>query len=179
VYNIVNKVERRHNETWRDYKRKKTGLGMTMEDLANKSGLSKGYISMLEKGENPKTKKPIIPSIETFMGLAHALALDIDKMIGVIEPGQKISLASRGKTSWEKTLAKNHEVKNLVPVLGRVQAGLPIEAVENIIAHEEITEDMARKGEYFGLQVKGDSMEPRFVEGDIVIVRKQPDVETG
>lgn len=38
-------------------KANRIGLGMTMDDLADKSGLSKGYISMLEKGENPKTKK--------------------------------------------------------------------------------------------------------------------------
>lgn len=66
-----------------------------------------------------------------------------------------------------------------IPVLGVVQAGLPIEAIENIIDYEEITEEMAHRGEYFGLQIRGDSMEPKFSEGDVVIVRKQPDVENG
>ena len=66
-----------------------------------------------------------------------------------------------------------------VPVLGTVRAGLPMEAVENILDYEEISEDMARQGDYFALQIKGDSMEPRIKEGDVVIVRKQPDVESG
>lgn len=66
-----------------------------------------------------------------------------------------------------------------VPVLGTVRAGLPMEAVENILDYEEISEDMARQGDYFALQTKGDSMEPRIKEGDVVIVRKQPDVESG
>lgn len=66
-----------------------------------------------------------------------------------------------------------------VPVLGTVRAGLPMEAVENILDYEEISEDMARQGDYFALQIKGDSMEPRTKEGDVVIVRKQPDVESG
>lgn len=66
-----------------------------------------------------------------------------------------------------------------IPVLGKVQAGIPIEAVEDIIDYEEITPEMASTGDYFGLVVKGDSMEPRFIEGDIVIVRKQSTAETG
>lgn len=66
-----------------------------------------------------------------------------------------------------------------INVLGRVAAGLPIEAMENIIDTEEISDEMARTGEFFGLQIKGDSMEPRMYEGDIVIVRKQEDAESG
>jgi len=67
----------------------------------------------------------------------------------------------------------------VINVLGRVAAGLPIEAVENIIDTEEISEEMAKTGEFFGLQIKGDSMEPRIYEGDVVIVRKQEDAESG
>jgi repressor LexA len=66
-----------------------------------------------------------------------------------------------------------------INVLGRVAAGLPIEAVENIIDTEEISEDMAKTGEYFGLQIHGDSMEPRMYEGDVVVVRQQDDAESG
>lgn len=72
---------------------------------------------------------------------------------------------------------KKHGVT--INVLGRVAAGLPIEAVENIIDTEEISEELARTGEFFGLQIHGDSMEPRMYEGDVVIVRKQDDAESG
>lgn len=67
----------------------------------------------------------------------------------------------------------------LIPVLGHVQAGVPIEAIENIIGYEEITDRMASTGDYFCLKVKGNSMLPKFSSGDIVVVRKQPDVENG
>ncbi|MBE5928477.1 MAG: repressor LexA [Lachnospiraceae bacterium] len=67
----------------------------------------------------------------------------------------------------------------LIPVLGRVAAGLPIEAIENIIDYEEITQEMAMSGEFFGLKIKGDSMEPRICDGDVVIVRKQDDADAG
>lgn len=66
-----------------------------------------------------------------------------------------------------------------IPVLGRVVAGIPIEAVEEILDYEEISPDMAAHGEYFALQVFGQSMEPKFSEGDVVIVKRQPDVDSG
>lgn len=69
--------------------------------------------------------------------------------------------------------------KTRIPVLGKVVAGIPLDAIEEIIDYEEIPFEMAKNGDYFALQIKGDSMEPRIKEGDVVIVRKQPDVESG
>lgn len=66
-----------------------------------------------------------------------------------------------------------------IPVLGKVIAGIPIEAIEEIIDYEEITEQMARTGDFFALQVTDDSMEPQMSEGDVVIVRKQDDLDSG
>lgn len=65
-----------------------------------------------------------------------------------------------------------------INVLGRVAAGIPIEAIENIIDTEKITEDLARSGSFFGLRIQGDSMEPDIHNGDTVIVRQQDDAET-
>ncbi len=65
-----------------------------------------------------------------------------------------------------------------INVLGRVAAGIPIEAVENIIDTEEITEELAKTGKFFGLRIQGDSMEPDIHNGDTVIVRQQDDAET-
>ena len=66
-----------------------------------------------------------------------------------------------------------------IPVLGRVVAGIPIEAVEEILDYEEITPELAATGEFFALQVKGESMEPTLRDGDVVIVKKQPTVDSG
>lgn len=67
----------------------------------------------------------------------------------------------------------------MVPVLGEVAGGLPLLAVENIIDYEEIPKDMAASGDILGLRVKGHSMEPRICDGDVVVVRRQSDVECG
>lgn len=67
----------------------------------------------------------------------------------------------------------------VINVFGRVAAGIPFEMVEDIIDTEEISEELARTGEFFGLQIHGDSMEPRICDGDVVIVRQQDDAESG
>jgi len=65
------------------------------------------------------------------------------------------------------------------PLLGRVAAGKPIEAVEDVSAIE-IPPSMIGSGDYFVLQVKGDSMdEDGILDGDFVVVRKQPTAENG
>lgn len=66
-----------------------------------------------------------------------------------------------------------------IPVLGTVKAGIPITAIQEILDYEEISPEMARCGEYFALRIKGDSMEPRMHEGDVVIVKKQSTVDSG
>lgn len=74
---------------------------------------------------------------------------------------------------------KNRTQAVKIPVLGTVVAGLPMEAIENIVDYEEITPALAAQGEFFALRIKGQSMEPRICEGDVVIVRKQEDIESG
>jgi len=76
-------------------------------------------------------------------------------------------------------IVKKFEKPFRIPVLGCVQAGIPLEAIEEILDWEEIPESMAHDGEYFALQVSGDSMEPRIKEGDVVIVRKQETASSG
>lgn len=64
-----------------------------------------------------------------------------------------------------------------IPVLGDVAAGVPILAQQDIIGYEDIPADMAKTGEYFGLKIKGDSMEPKIHDNDIVIVKSMSDAE--
>ncbi len=100
-------------------------------------------------------------------------------------PSDKIeSIAYIGNVSPAYIMGWDHDLPKkkkgiVIPVLGRVAAGIPIEAIEEIIDTEEITEEMAATGTHFGLKIHGDSMEPRICEGDVVIVRQQDDAESG
>lgn len=103
------------------------------------------------------------------------------KMTNQIATFFKISVNELCYTRLRAVLADSPKYRQgvVINVLGRVAAGLPIEAVEHIIDTEEISAEMARTGDFFGLQIKGDSMEPRIYNGDVVIVRKQDDAESG
>lgn len=77
----------------------------------------------------------------------------------------------------EKKKNKKPGVK--IPVLGYVTAGIPVEAITDIEDYEEIPAEMAEKGKYFAWQVKGFSMPPRFLPGDIAIVKVQESCSGG
>lgn len=75
-------------------------------------------------------------------------------------------------------LPKNTKYKK-IPVFGRVAAGVPLEAIGDIVDEEELSPDYDPSFEYCGLVIHGDSMSPKFVEGDTAIVRLQSTAENG
>ncbi len=137
-------------------------LGMSQVDFASKINVSK---QSLYKYENN-----IITNIPSDKIEAAA-------KVGNVSPAYLMG--------WDNNIApisgESKEKKKgvTIKVLGRVAAGIPIEAVESIIDTEEISLELAATGEFFGLQIHGDSMEPRICEGDVVIVRQQDDAESG
>lgn len=67
-----------------------------------------------------------------------------------------------------------------IPVIGRVAAGIECFAEENIVDYEPVSPDDITEGDdYAFLKVVGDSMEPQFREGDLVLIRVQPSVDSG
>lgn len=73
----------------------RTQCNMTMQELADKSNVSKGYISMLEKGENPKTKKPLTPSLEKVQNIASAFELDLESLLDGVDGNIKLPSPTR------------------------------------------------------------------------------------
>lgn len=70
--------------------------------------------------------------------------------------------------------------KSKIAILGSIPAGIPLELIEDIIDYEEISEEMLKGDkEYFGLKVKGNSMEPKYLDGDTLIIQKLSDCESG
>ena len=135
-------------------KEARKSAGLTQLELAKKTELSRSYIGDIEKDRYN-------PSVSTLQLIATATNTPLEDLL----PSTKtVSPAGRGVR---------------IPVLGRVVAGIPIEAVEEILDYEEITPELAASGEFFALKIRGHSMEPRMMEGDVVIVRRQDDVESG
>ena len=141
---------------------------LSMDAFSERSGISKAYISLLEKNKHPKTGKEIAPSIQCIRQAAQGMNISFDELFALLD-GKVV--VDDNNTETSKGISIN--------VLGRVAAGIPIEAVTDIIDTEEIPEEMARTGDYFGLLIKGDSMTPGICNGDVVIVRQQDDAENG
>ena len=107
-------------------------------------------------------------------------SVDVVRMMRLIRTVENMSPSQFDETVnyADKVRAGQIEAYS-IPVLGDVAAGIPIEAITDIVDYEEIDAAVADSSEYFGLRLKGASMEPRMREGDVVIVRKQEDVESG
>ncbi len=67
--------------------------GMSMREFERISGISRGYLSMLEKNEHPKTKKPITPSVDIIRQVSVATGISFDKLFDMME-NQPVSIAS-------------------------------------------------------------------------------------
>lgn len=130
--------------------------GLKQSDLVDITGISKGALSSYISGR-------YIPKQNNIYLIAKALNVNEAWLMGADVP-----------------ITRYSSIKGIkINVLGRVAAGIPISAIEEIIDTEEISEEMAKTGEFFGLQIHGDSMEPRIYDGDVVIVRQQDDAESG
>lgn len=70
----------------------RTERGLSLREFSRISGVSNGYISMLEKNEHPKTKKPIVPSIEKMRCIANAMGMSFDSLLDMIDSDQPISI---------------------------------------------------------------------------------------
>lgn len=131
--------------------------GLTLKEVGSLVGVAESTMSLYESGKRQ-------PDYEMLQALAEFFGVSTDYLLGRSDYSDIPAPTTKGK--W-------------IPVLGRVQAGIPIEAIEDVLDYEEISNEMAKTGDFFALQVRGASMEPRIHEGDVLIVRKQDDAETG
>lgn len=138
-------------------KNKRLEKNMTLEELGNLVGVGKSTVRKWENGMIQNMRRDKIEKLAKALGVSP---LDI--------------------LGQPQLVPKERPAAFTIPVLGRVAAGIPIEAVEDVIDYEELSSDIFKDSpkSYFGLQVKGNSMEPRICNGDYVIVHKQEDAET-
>lgn len=132
---------------------------LTQAEVADFLGITRAAYTNIENGKREPDNSTLVRLSEYFNTSTDYLLERISTMYGPPEPTAQGS-------KW-------------VPVLGTIPAGVPIEAVEEILGWEEIPASMVSQGEHFALKVKGDSMEPRIHAGDVVIVRQQSTCESG
>ncbi len=132
----------------------------TVYTLAEKLSLSAGTISRYSAGL-------ISPKITTIEFIARLYSIDPAWLSGYAVPKR-----NQNSPSTVKAIR--------IPVFGRLPAGVPIDALEDILCWEELdTRQFDLDHEYFGLLVHGDSMYPEYLDGDIIIVRQSEDADSG
>ena len=126
--------------------------GLMQNELADILGVDKSTVTKWVKGQ-ALPRMGIIQALSDYFGVPKTYFLD-----------------------GENTTPKAVRIK----VYGSIPAGIPIEALEDVFGWEEIPGEWIRGGkDYIALKVKGDSMYPKYLEGDTVIIKVQQDCESG
>ena len=142
-------------------------FGNNLRNLREDHGLSMdSFCSTFNERYNAKLNKSTVsryenesqePALSTAVKIAEYFSIEVDDL-----------------------LYGNSSAKGIrIPVYGKVAAGIPLEMVEDIIDYEEIPAKWGDPSDFFCLQIEGNSMEPRIANGDVVVVKKQADADTG
>lgn len=128
--------------------------GLTQKGVAEALNIARNTYNQYETGKRA-------PDIETLCRIANFFGVSVDYLVGHVEEARRV-------------------IKRTIPVLGTIPAGVPMEAIEDIIDYEDLSpEEAADSHEYFGLKIRGRSMMPEYLDGDTIIVRRQETARTG
>ena len=138
---------------------------LTQKEVADTLGITHATVSNWERGLN-------LPETPMAKKVAELYGVTVDELLKGerSEPIKEIEYVPSDRT---KKFIR-------VPVLGRIPAGIPIEAIEDIEDWEDYpVSDTIRGRQYFGLKVAGDSMEPEYRDGDVLIIQQQDTCNSG
>lgn len=138
---------------------------ITLEEAGKKVDVHKSTVLRWENGETEKIKLPILETLADYYNVNPVWLMGHD-------------VPMERNLSVDSNVSPISDVPKKIPVLGRISAGLPILATENIEGYEFAPSSLIKEGyEYFYLKVQGDSMNLKFNNGDIVLVQKQDELE--
>lgn len=144
-----------------------------VKELREKHGMSQTAIAKIacvhqtavSQWENGRTS----PDIDSALSLCRYFNVGLDYLLGLTTTDTNIEPIPYATTDIIR-----------IPVYGSIPAGVPMEAIEDILGYEEAPAEWARGDrEFFALKLKGDSMSPEYRDGDIVIFKRQETCENG
>lgn len=148
--------------------------GISQQKLATHLNVARSTVAMWETGASA-------PDYEALDKIADFFDVTTDYILGRTDDPHVIQESVDFlETVSARVRLTTTKIGIRIPVLGRIPAGIPIEAVEDILDYEEIPDDWGRGGkEYFALKIKGDSMYPKYLEDDVVIFLRADDCDSG
>ncbi|MGP1568875.1 helix-turn-helix domain-containing protein [Peptoanaerobacter stomatis] len=160
---------------------------LSMDKFAEISGITKGYISMLEKNRHPRTGNSIKPSLEIIKQVSTAINADLDFVLKLLDEETEIQL-----DSGTQFAEYEHKINNLIekqdniwkikpvrkiPIISEIACGEPIVLNDN--EQESIEVEEYVKGD-FAFKARGDSMINAGIEnGNIVFIKKGRYINNG
>lgn len=145
-------------------------LDLSAEDMANVLDISLGYYYKLERGEKRL-------NIDHLNRLAKNMNVSIDYLLN-LDDREEI-FPNEGSV-----ISVDGSYITMLPIIGDISAGIPITAIPESGEYMPFDTNLCsinghRLEEYFYFRIKGNSMEPTIMDGDVVLVHKQPTVENG
>ena len=141
---------------------KRMNIGKRIAEKMKEQGISQNRLSKLaqisQSGLSSIISGQVSPKENTLQAIAKALGCSVSELIGEIAPGIV------------------RMIPHAIPVIGDIACGEPILAEQNIEGYADLPEGVHAD---FALRCKGDSMTPTFLNGDLVLIRRQPEVENG
>lgn len=139
--------------------------GLTQSKLAEKLGLSRSTIAMYETEGSE-------PDLATLLSIAKFFNVSVDYLVG---SNALIAMSNITPANLTTSFVK-------VPVFGEIPAGIPIEMIDTsyIEDYEDISTELLKGDKKaFCLKVRGESMMPKFEDGDILVLLQQEDCKSG
>ena len=166
--------------------KKQRNLLLFINKKIRSTGVSPSYEEM-KNSLNLKSKSGIhrlISALEErgfIRRLPHkARALEVLKLPETASANDIFNSFSPSVIKGGLDIDENTENNDEIPVLGKIAAGTPVEAIQNEVSRIPLPANIEKNGEFFGLKVQGDSMiEAGINEGDTVIVKKTDNADNG
>ena len=149
-------------------KKLRENKGLSTREVYELAKVSNSYLSLVENGHR-RASAVVLKKLAPVYGVDY---LDLYVKAGYAD------LAKEEQRNNLNAIPLAELNQTEIPVLGKVKAGYDYLAQENIIGYESI-DNVPDPENYYALQVTGDSMEPLFSDGDIAIVHKQDDFDSG
>ena len=154
---------------------------LSMDKFAEKSGLSKSYIAMLEKNLNPSTGKTITPTIDVIKKIANAMMIDFDDLFAIMDDDTIISVNTISQTSDEEIYQKLKMDYIKIPLYSSICCGNGGFNDDNILEYIPVpSKGLVSDKKYFGQYAEGKSMKEAGIgDGDLLVFEKVSKIDSG
>lgn len=131
--------------------------GLSQEELGKMVGVQRAAVQKWESGKTRNLKRETIKMLAEFFNVSPAAFI--------------------AESIKQPEVSQSHIP---IPVYGYIPAGIPMEAIEDVLGYEDIPADWARGNKsFFALKIKGDSMYPNYLDGDVIIFEKTETADSG